>query len=103
MKIKINQIFVGEDGKTPLKDNVDTPTPITLRIVCIKAVLNPLKDDDFNKKMEKYNLWKLFLKAEDVVELTAEEITILKQSIDQCWIPLILGQAVEMLEQKGGK
>jgi hypothetical protein len=97
MKIKINQILVGEDGKTPIQDKDDI---FTLKKVCISAVLNPIKDEDFNKKMEKYVLWKRLLSADEEIELSSEEITLLKQSIDKCFVQLILGQSVELLEQK---
>ena len=97
MKVKINQILVSEDGKTPL---VEKNKPLSLKQVCIASVLNPVKEDDFNKKIEKYNIWKRLLASNDNVDLSSEEITILKQSIDKCFAQIVLGQAVEMLEQK---
>jgi len=99
MKIKINQILEDENGKLPLLEKNEE---VSLKKICITAVLNPIKEDDFKTKMEKHGLWKRLLSSNEEIELTSEEITLLKECIHKCFVQLVLGQCVEMLEQKGG-
>jgi len=74
---------------------------ITLRDICVNALLTPTEGDDEKKKFEK---WEIFKKLrdlkddEDIVELTAEEISVIKKGIGKVQAPLILGQCFEMLE-----
>jgi hypothetical protein len=108
MKIKINQGLVGIDNQ-PIIDN---NKPLLLKDVCIAAALTPVQEDDQKKKFEK---WDVFKKLRDFdlkykkdapdfdeleIELTAEEITVLKDASGKIHPQLIMGQVFEMLEQK---
>jgi len=99
MKVKVNQ---------ELKDVNDLPIKkpeggnLTLKDVIITSVLSPIQGDDQKVKFDKYEIYK---KVKDdyvggEVELTAEEIALIKKCIGQLQPPLILGQAFEMLEGK---
>ncbi|NLH51823.1 MAG: hypothetical protein GX459_03130 [Bacteroidales bacterium] len=99
MKVKVNQ---------ELKDVKDLPIKkseggnLTLKDVIITSVLSPMQGDDQKVKFDKYEIYK---KVKDdyvggEVELTAEEITLIKKCIGQLQPPLILGQAFEILEGK---
>lgn len=99
MKVKVNQ---------ELKDVNDLPIKkpeggnLVLKDVIITSVLTPAQGDDQKVKFDKYEIYK---KVKDdyvggEVELTAEEIALIKKCIGQLQPPLILGQAFEMLEGK---
>jgi hypothetical protein len=108
MKIKINQKLVGIDGE----NIIDNKKPLTLKDVCIAAALTPVQEDDQKKKFEKWDIFKklrdcdLTHKKDDPdydeveIELTSEEITVLKDASGKIHPQLIMGQVFEMLEQK---
>jgi hypothetical protein len=70
-----------------------------LKDVCINTVLQPEKDDT---EKQKYEAYELFLKLRDCktdeIELSTEEIVKIKKKIGVIYMPLILGQAFDMLE-----
>jgi len=105
MKIKINCPILGIDGIKPIPNpdspggRLDPPLPLTLKDVCINAVLSPMEGDDEKKKFTKWEIFKKLREAKEEVELTAEEIVIIKKGIGKFNPPLVLGQSFEMLEK----
>ena len=97
MKIKINQKLTGLDGKEPILDNGKI---ITLRDVCIAAILSPVQEDDQKKKFEKWEVFKKIRDAKEIVELTVEEISTIKSSSGKSHPPLIYGQICDLLENQ---
>lgn len=95
MKIKINQNLIGIDY-LPILDNGKV---LTLKDVSIAAALTPVQEDDFKKKMEKYEIFKKLQSASEDVELTVEEIAIIKAASGKIHPPLVCGQVCEMLEK----
>ena len=100
MKIKLNQKIISVDGIKPLP-NTETKCDLTLRDVCINAVLQPAKDD---VEKQKYAAYELFVKIRDCktneLELSTNEIVQIKKKIGLIYMPLILGQAFDLLEGK---
>ena len=100
MKININQKILSVDGIKALS-NQDTKCALTLRDVCINAVLQPEKDDT---EKQKYEAYELFIKIRDCktaeIELTIEEVAKIKKKIGLIYMPLIMGQAWNMLERE---
>lgn len=99
MKIVITHAMkdvTGEDIKKP-DGNI-----LTLKDVIITSVLSPVQGDDEKVKFDKYEIYKKVKDdhPEGDVELTVEEIALIKKCIGQWQPPLILGQAFEMLEGK---
>jgi len=95
MTIKINEELKNIDGKTSI---IEKGNPLTLKEVCIAAVLTPMEGDDRKKKFEKWEIYKKFRDSIDTVTLSAEDVAIIKDSIGKFYPPLILGQSFEMLE-----
>jgi hypothetical protein len=96
MKIKINECLKGVDGVSPI---VEKEIVLTLKEVCIAAVLTPMEGEDQKKKFEKWEIYKKLRDSVETVELSVEEISAIKASIGKFYPPLILGQSFEMLEQ----
>jgi len=75
----------------------------TFAIISCQALLgvaentNPSGDD----KVMRYNL-ALRLHNNDITDLNLDELKLLKDLIGQAFTPLIVGQAWELLEPKGG-
>jgi len=101
MKIDISQKIKGLDGVKPLPNPDGKGIPLTLKDICINAILQPEKDDT---EKQKYEAYELFVKIRDCktaeIELTTEEIVKLKKKIGVVYMPLILGQAWDYLELK---
>jgi len=100
MKIKINQELMDVDGVTPIQDKIGI---LNLKQVCTAAILTPVENEEWTKKQEKWDMFKKFRDADITqkdafVELTIEELKILKDSIGKWYPPLIMGQCFEMLE-----
>jgi len=97
MKIKLNSKLIGVDGIKPLP-NPDNGKDLTLKDVCINAILQPRKDDTGKQKAEAYEL---FLKIRDVneIDLSVEQVAQIKKNIGEIYAPLISGQAWQILDK----
>jgi hypothetical protein len=98
MKVKVNQVLNDAEGNPlPYKEKVS----LTLRDICSISILNPIQGDEEKTKLMKYDIFKKLrnLKANEI-ELTAEEIALVKKSVAYFQPPLIMGQCFEMIEGK---
>ena len=98
MKIKINKEIKGVDGINSII-NSDTKKALTLKDVCINAVLMPMQEDDWKKKFEKWEIFKKLRDAKEEVDLSVEQISIIKNAVGKFQPPLIMGQVFEMIEK----
>lgn len=102
MKIDLSGVIVSLTG-LPMKmsDAVDAKD-LTAKDACINAILNEQTEEDKradgNTKFKKYKLAKKIDKAVDVVELEAEEITLIKAQLPKTYVSLVVGQVFELLE-----
>lgn len=97
MKINVTQVFKGFEKDIMYLDEAEQK-PRTLQFTIIEAVLTPKEKDTPQQKMDKYRIFQKIEKANKEIELTAEEITMIKQLIGESKPPLIVGQAWDMLE-----
>jgi hypothetical protein len=105
MKIDFNQVYLGLDRKTPMKED---GKELTLKDVAIGALLMPNQQDDFKKKMEKYKLYEKIMDGKPnsqslIIDLISEEILLIKNLIGEIQPPIIVGQTVKMLGEDGAK
>ena len=84
------------DG-TPI---VQDEKPLTLQRVSINALMTPMDDEKNLGGEDKFARYKLAsrINATSVVEVTAEEIAMLKKLIGKVYAPIIVGPAFEALE-----
>lgn len=95
MKIDINKNLTSIDDQ-PLLDNGKS---VTLRDVCIQATLTPSQKDTQEEKWKKYEIYKKLKKCDGgIVELTVEEISIIKKASGEIHPPLLMGQLFDLLE-----
>jgi len=73
----------------------------TLRDICIAALMTDNPENRVNGQ-EKYRRYELAtkIKKNDTVEVTTDEIVLIKNLIAEIYPPLVLGQAFDMLEGK---
>ena len=90
------------DGIKPIM-NPDTGKSMTLKDVCINALLVPNEKDEAKQKYTDYEVFKKLRDSNKEVELTAEEIARIKKKIGDIYPALVLGQAWEGLENSGNK
>jgi hypothetical protein len=80
--------------------NKDTKgTPRLLKNVCLDTILMPSEADDEKAKLMKYDIYKKLFAAKEEVELTAEEISMVKKCIGKFQPQLIMGQCFELIEK----
>ena len=97
MKVKLNEVLKDIDGKTPLKLPNKT---MTLKDVSIQAILTPGKDEKPEQKYKNYEIFRELSEGGEV-DLSVEDVSYLKRKIGELFPPLIMGQAWDMLENKG--
>jgi hypothetical protein len=99
MKVKIDAKLMDADGKKPIVVD-QSGTNLTLREVCIKSLLTPIKDEDERKKWKRYEIFKKVRDGADTIELKAEEIVLVKEYVGKTQPVLVMGQCWELLEGK---
>ena len=99
MKVKINQKIMGVDGITPLSNIDKKNTDLTLKDVCINSLLSPVQGEDRKKKIAKYEVYEKLRDAKIEVELTIEDLALIKECNGIFQPQLLLGQCDRMLEK----
>lgn len=86
----------------PLRDNDGQGNAVeaTVKMALINGILSPVKDDTGVQKVQKYELARKMYKAESTVDLTVEEIVMLKRRVEELYPPLVCGQLLAILEGK---
>lgn len=96
--INFNDLIIGFNGKPILFDNAN----MTLNDVCQVVLLNDQlhKDDTAEEKLKCFNLaFKLNIgKPTNTVDVTVEEIVLLKKLIGVAFNPLVVGLSYAKLE-----
>lgn len=100
MKIDVTQKIIGVDGIKPL-ENIENKCDLTLRDVCINAILAPdEKQRDGKKKFEDFEIFVKLRDAKKEVDLSSEEISRIKEKAVFALGVLVMGQVWSMLEKK---
>lgn len=89
-----------EEGKQVVRKVVE----VTMAGIATNALLSVPQEQDMPTQV-KYNRYKLAQRiagAEGEVELSAEEVSMLKDLIGKAYAPLVVGQAFDLLEGKAG-
>lgn len=104
MKIDVSKELKTLDGQT-MKDvgaNGDA-VDATVKMALLNALLAPEQKDTPIGKLEKGELARKIYKAENEVDLTAEEVALCKKRVGEVFpSPLVVLQLTEILEQKEG-
>lgn len=99
MRRDISQPLLDLDGK-PI---VERDVPVTLMTVALSALMAQFEDERAltgKEKADRYQLAMKINKRPGEVDLTAEQVSLLKLLIGKAYGPLVVGQAYEMLEQE---
>lgn len=100
MKVNLTTVMLDENGVPFMEQRGEDKITLTLAHVVKRALLAPNKDDGVTKKEEKYELWLKIVVNKTEVELSAEELTLIKKCIGDTFFQIIVGQAHRLLEGK---
>jgi len=100
MKIKTDVVLKNLDGQV-MKDNDGKGNAVdaTLKMAIVNAVLAPVQNEKGTDKIKKYELAMKVHKNKEV-DLTAEDISLIKERVGELFPPLIVGQVYNLLEGK---
>ena len=101
MEIDFDVVVKSLDGvPLPITDSItEEKKEIDLKVATIEALLNHKADIDAVTKIERFNLAQKIHRG-GVIDLTSEEIVLIKKLIGDRWTTLIVGQTYKMLENK---
>ena len=102
MKVAIENTFTKLDGDT-VQDSKGT---VTLKRVCVNALLSQYESEKTvsgEDKLRRWDLAKSIHEAKETVELKSGDIELLKRLIPLCWGVVIVGQALPMLASRKTK
>lgn len=101
MKVNFSQILNNINGK-PLKhrDEEGNEGDLKLSDVCTNALMSLAEQDKNENGVKKFKRYQLATKIhkQDEVEVTAEEVSLLKEKIGSLYGPAVIGPCYELLE-----
>lgn len=102
------EFFDGKTEKEAFKsafDSVLEDNPeLTLRDVCLTAIANPQQGEKDGTKKFRKGLMARMIAKNDVLELAAEDITLLKQTVNEAYAtPLIVWNAWSILDPRANE
>ena len=104
MELNLNQALRslnGSDILSPLEEGEEERKPFLMRTVCINALLEPHPEDKNltgEKKAKRYHLAMEIYKTKGKIDLSIDDIKLLKDLIGRMPSPLIVGQAFNILD-----
>lgn len=79
MKIDFSEVLMDLDGETPLR--IEGDKPLTLRLACVSALLNPRRPISGVQQCDDFDLAERIKESDTTLDLTAEQIVTLKDRI----------------------
>lgn len=98
MKYDLNVEIKTLDGGTVKADDGGV---LTVKDAVLRALLSPIPGEDSEQPKKKFERWLLAKRvyaAESEVELTAEEVSEIKDRVAKIWAASVLGPVFELLE-----
>lgn len=96
MKIDLNIAMLNENGES-FKDN---ETLLTLGVIIKRALLTPQRDDSAAVKVDKFETFVKVSNSELEVDLSTDDIVLIKKCIGESFGQIIVGQTYRLLEGK---
>jgi hypothetical protein len=96
MEINFSKNLRDLDGE----DLIEKGQPINLKTVCVNALLAQFRDETDIDGIEKVKRYKLSTKIYDSngnIDLSSEEISLIKKLVGKAFSTIIVGQAFDML------
>ena len=103
MEIDFGRTLMSLTGEPLEVMEKDKKVPLTLGKASAEALLAPLEKDKLETGQKKYEKWKLagkIIEAKTPLDVTAEDVALLKDRIGLMYSAAVVGPAYEMLEGK---
>ena len=99
MKIDVTNPLLDLDDRPIVLDSTEsaTPGPLTARRAIINALMLADPKLDGTEKLGRYLLAALINKK-DEVDLTNEQVTLIKAEVARCYGPLVVGRIYELVD-----
>jgi len=98
-KINVDETLKTFDGKVMMDaDSSGNAVEASMKTVLVNAVLAPVKEDKGVDKVRKYELAKMIFKGGEV-DLTPEDIVLIKKQVGDNFAPIVVGQVWDMLDK----
>ncbi len=103
MKIDFEQVLLNIITGKPFSEDEKFPDKkLTLKDVCMTSILSGTHEEDIklpgDAKYKRFALAQKINNSVGPIELSVENIVIIKQQIAKYYVPLILGPAFDMLD-----
>lgn len=100
MKLNVTTVLKNINGDDLIEPNAKGEAePVTVRKVIINALMTPEQKDTGVQKVEKYSL-AMDIQKQDEIELTPEQIVLLKEAIGKPYGPVVVGPVSMLLDGK---
>ena len=98
MLVKVDGVLRTLSGDTIMDDDgKGNAVEATVRMALVNAILAPVQKETGMEKVTKYELAKK-IHGQDEVELSVDDIKLIKDRVGEIYAPLIVGQLYERLE-----
>lgn len=100
MKLNTLTVLKNVDGEPLIEpDAKGEVSEVVLRKVLVNALMIPAEKDTGTQKVEKYML-AMDIQKNDEVEVTPEQIVLLKSAVEKPYGPIVVGPVWNLLDQK---
>lgn len=97
MKLDVTEVLKNLNGDDLIEPDVKGEAkPVTLRTIFLNALMIPVEGDNGVKKVEKYVL-AMDIQKNDEVDVTPEQIVLLKGVIEKPYGPVVVGPVFAIL------
>lgn len=99
MQVDFSTVLVDFNNQPLKNENAD----LTLRSVCIEALMAIFKDEENlsgEDKLKRYDLGMIIHSANGAVDLRVEDVALLKKLVGKGYAPIIVGQVWNLLDKK---
>ena len=97
MKLNVNETLKTLNGEV-IKDVVNgEAVEATLRTALVNAILSPVEKETGMDKVKKYELAKR-VHSQDEVELSPDDVELVKERVGELYVPLVVGQIFDKLD-----
>lgn len=100
MKLNVTTVLKNMNGDDLIEPNAKGEAePVIVRTVIINALMTPDQKDTGVQKVEKYSL-AMDIQKQDEIELTPEQVVLLKETIGKPYGPVVVGPVSMLLDGK---
>lgn len=98
MKIDFSRTLTNLDGSQIVVQADKAPRPLTLGDVAANSLLADDRDATGAQKVARFSLALKVYEAKEPLDLTPEDVSLIRERVGQTCVPLICGRSYQMLD-----